>query len=93
MSQTGLTGFRMPTLGPVPSLPAKMAGMSVLPPNMANAYFGHNEQGMEGRFMMPKGEMKEENMTDSGFGASKGGSASSVVYQQMMNRMHMGPQM
>jgi WRKY transcription factor 2 len=93
MSQPGLTGFRMPTLGPVPSLPAKMAGMSVLPPNMANAYFGHNEQGMEGRFMMPKGEMKEENMTDSGFGASKGGSASSVVYQQMMNRMHMGPQM
>jgi WRKY transcription factor 2 len=93
MSQPSLTSFRMPALGPFPSLPAKMAGMPVLPPNMATAYFGHNEQRMEGRFMMPKGEMKEDIMTDGGFRASNGGSSSSVVYQQMMNRMHMGPQM
>lgn len=93
MGQPGLTGFRMPGLGPIPPLQSKMTGMPMLPPNMATAFLGHNGQGMEGRFVMPKGEMKEENMNDSGFRASNGGSTSSAVYQQMMNRMHMGPQM
>lgn len=93
MGQPGLTGFRMPGLGPVPPNMAKMTGMPMLPPNMATSYLVHNGQGMEGRFVMPKGEMKEENMNDSGFRASNGGSTSSAVYQQMMNRMHMGPQM
>ncbi|KAJ4799501.1 WRKY family transcription factor family protein [Rhynchospora pubera] len=93
MNQPGLTGFRMPNLGPVPPLPQKMTGMPVLPPNMGPAYLGHSAQGMDGRFVMPKGELKEENMTDGGFRASNGGSTSSLVYQQMMNRMHMGPHM
>eukprot|EP00262_Sarcandra_glabra_P012857 TRINITY_DN3402_c0_g1_i1.p1 TRINITY_DN3402_c0_g1~~TRINITY_DN3402_c0_g1_i1.p1 ORF type:complete len:740 (-),score=120.53 TRINITY_DN3402_c0_g1_i1:90-2309(-) len=76
MGQQGLANLAMAGLGP------GQGKMSVMP---VHSYLGQRQAG----FMMPKGEPKEEPVSDSGL-SSKGSS----VYHQIMNRgLPLGPQL
>nr|UVI62155.1 WRKY transcription factor [Rehmannia glutinosa] len=62
----------------------RLPGMPVLP------YLGHQPRPMNDMgFVMPKAEPKLEPATDSGFNSSDG----SLVYQQLMSQLPLGPQM
>ena len=80
MNQQGLANLTMAGLGPVqPKLP-------VLPfhPYLAQQQRQVNEMG----FMLPKGEPKAEPISESGLNLSNGS-----MYQQIMSRLPLGPQM
>ncbi|KAG1327328.1 putative WRKY transcription factor 2 [Cocos nucifera] len=79
MGQQSLANFAMAGLGPMASMK-----MPVLPP--VHPYLGHR-QVTESGFMIPKGEPKEEPMSESRLPMSNGGS----VYHQMMSRLPLGP--
>ncbi|KAL0399031.1 UNVERIFIED_CONTAM: putative WRKY transcription factor 2 [Sesamum radiatum] len=56
-----------------------------------NPYLGHQPRPVNdiGGYMLPKGEPKVEPVTDTGLDSSNGSS----VYQQLMSRLPLGPQM
>lgn len=80
MPQQGLAGLNMAGL-------SSMAQMKMpsLPP--MHSYMGMRQD--QGRFMMPKGEPKEEPSQDSGMNMSR----AAAVYHQMMGRLPLGPQL
>ncbi|KAF5479150.1 hypothetical protein F2P56_005646 [Juglans regia] len=80
MSQPGLSNLAMAGLGPAQ---AKVPVMPVHP------YLAQQRQASEIGFMLPKGEPKVEPMSDPGLNLSNGSS----VYQQIMSRLPLGPQM
>ena len=81
MNQPGLANLAMAGLGPgQPKLP-------VMP--VHHPYFAQQRQVNEMGFMLPKGEPKVEPLSESGLNMSNGSS----VYQQLMSRLPLGPQM
>ncbi|KAH6786215.1 hypothetical protein C2S52_005767 [Perilla frutescens var. hirtella] len=78
MNQLGLAGMGHHNQGKLPALPV-------------HPYLGHQARpGNDmARYMVPKGEPKMEPMTDGGLNSSNGSS----VYQQLMSRLPLGPQM
>ncbi|PON47184.1 WRKY domain containing protein [Parasponia andersonii] len=79
MNQPGLANLTMAGLGPAqPKLPV----LSVHP------YLAQQRQMHEMGFMLPKGEPKAEPISESGLNLSNGS-----VYQQIMSRLPLGPQM
>lgn len=79
MNQPGLANLTMAGLGPVqPKLP-------VLP---VHPYLAQQRHLNEMAFMLPKGEPKAEPISESGLNLSNGS-----VYQQIMSRLPLGPQM
>ena len=80
MNQPGLANLAMAGLGPGQ---AKLPGMPV------HQYLTQQRQVNEMGFMLPKGEPKVEPMSEPGLNLSHGSS----VYQQIMSRLPLGPQM
>ncbi|XP_011095658.1 probable WRKY transcription factor 2 [Sesamum indicum] len=79
MNQPGFPGLGLgPNQGKLPVMPV-------------NPYLGHQPRPVNdiGGYMLPKGEPKVEPVTDTGLNSSNGAS----VYQQLMNRLPLGPQM
>ncbi|KAG1363824.1 putative WRKY transcription factor 2 [Cocos nucifera] len=79
MGQQGLANLAMAGLGPVASMK-----MPVLPP--VHPFLGHH-QAAEAGFQIPKGEPKEEPISQSRLPIPNGG----PVYHQMMGRLPLGP--
>lgn len=84
MGQHSFANLGMGGFGPLG--PVKMPVMGPI-----HSYMGPNRQagGSEGGFMVPKGEPKEEPVSESGLPISSGMSA----YHQLMNRLPLGPQL
>ncbi|KAL5577734.1 hypothetical protein UlMin_019433 [Ulmus minor] len=82
MNQPGLANLGMAGLGPV-------QGKLPMVQQPVNAYLAQQRQVNEMGFMVPKGEPKVEPLSESGLNLSNG----SVVYQQLMSRLPLGPQM
>lgn len=80
MNQQGLANLAMAGLGP---------GQAKLPVIPVHQYLAQQRQVNETGFMLPKGEPKVEPMSDPGLNLSNGAS----VYQQLMRRLPLGPQM
>lgn len=81
MNQAGLASLGLAGLGP------NQGKLPVLP---VHPYLGHQPRPMNDMgYMLPKGEPKPEPVTDTGLNSSNGSS----VYQQLMNRLPLGPQM
>ncbi|KAG8386572.1 hypothetical protein BUALT_Bualt03G0162300 [Buddleja alternifolia] len=81
MNQHGLTSMGLAGLGP---------NQGKLPVFPVHPYLGHQSRPVNDMsFMLPKGELKFEPVTDSGLSSSN----SSSVYQQLMNRLPLGPHM
>ncbi|KAK8506480.1 hypothetical protein V6N12_034209 [Hibiscus sabdariffa] len=80
MNQPGLANLAMAGLGP---------GQPKLPVLPVHPYMPHQHQGNEMGFRFPKGEAKMEPMSEPGLDLSNNTS----VYQQLMSRLPLGPQM
>lgn len=80
MNQPGLANLAMAGLGP---------GQPKMPVLPLHPYMPHQRQGNEMGFRLPKGEAKMEPMSDPGLDLSNNTS----VYQQLMSRLPLGPQM
>lgn len=80
MNQPGLANLAMAGLGP---------GHTELPVLPVHPYLAQQRQVNQMGFMMPKGEPKVEPMSDPGLNLPN----SSAVYQQLMSRLPLGPQM
>lgn len=80
MNQPGLANLAMAGLGPGQ---AKLPGLPVHP------FMPHHRQINEMGFMLPKGAPKMEPVSEPGLNLSNNES----VYQQMMSRLPLGPQM
>ncbi|KAB1214982.1 putative WRKY transcription factor 2 [Morella rubra] len=80
INQPGLANMAMAGLGPM------QAKLPVLP---VHQYLAQQRQVNEMGFMLPKGEPKVEPMSEPGLNLSNGSS----VYQQIMSRLPLGPQM
>ncbi|KAK9212980.1 hypothetical protein WN943_002365 [Citrus x changshan-huyou] len=80
MHQPGLANLSMAGLGP---------GQPELPVLPVHPYLAQQRQVNEMGFMMPKGEPKVEPMSEPGLNLSN----RSAVYQQLMSRLPLGPQM
>ncbi|KAJ0965251.1 hypothetical protein J5N97_026389 [Dioscorea zingiberensis] len=83
MGQQGLNNLGISGLNMVASMK-----MPVLPP-VHHPYIGR-QQPTDPGFMIPKGEPKEEPMSDSALPMPNG---SSSLYRQMMSRLPLGPQL
>lgn len=79
MNQPGLANLAMAGIGPV------QAKLPVLP---IHPYMAQQRQGNEIGFMLPKGEPKAEPISDPNINLSN-----SSMYQQIMSRLPLGPQM
>ncbi|XP_044508836.1 probable WRKY transcription factor 2 isoform X2 [Mangifera indica] len=79
MNQPGLANLAMAGLGP---------GQAELPVLPVHPYLAQQCQVNEMGFMMPKGEPKVEPMSEPGLNLSN----RSAVYQQLMSRLPLGPQ-
>ena len=80
MNQPGLANLAMAGLGP---------GQTKLPVLPVHPFMPHQRQINEMGFMLPKGEPKREPMSEPGLNLSNNTS----VYQQIMSRLPLGPQM
>lgn len=80
MHQPGLASLAMAGLG---------TGQPELPVMPVHQYLAQQRQVNEMGFMMPKGEPKVEPMSEPGLNLSN----RSAVYQQLMSRLPLGPQM
>ncbi|GMI74112.1 WRKY DNA-binding protein 2, ARABIDOPSIS THALIANA WRKY DNA-BINDING PROTEIN 2 [Hibiscus trionum] len=80
MNQPGLANLAMAGLGP---------GQPKLPVLPLHPYMSHQRQSNEMGFRFPKGEAKMEPMSEPGLDLSNNTS----VYQQLMSRLPLGPQM
>ncbi|KAJ4725446.1 WRKY transcription factor [Melia azedarach] len=80
MNQPGLANLAMAGLGP---------GQAELPVLPVHPYLAQQRQVSEMGFMMPKGEPKMEPISEPGLNLSN----RSAVYQQLMSRLPLGPQM
>ncbi|PPR98382.1 hypothetical protein GOBAR_AA22267 [Gossypium barbadense] len=80
MNQPGLANLAMAGFGP---------GQPKMPVLPLHPYMPHQRQGNEMGFRLPKGEAKMEPMSDPGLDLSNNTS----VYQQLMSRLPLGPQM
>ncbi|KAE8672157.1 putative WRKY transcription factor 2 [Hibiscus syriacus] len=80
MNQPGLANLAMAGLGP---------GQPKFPILPVHPYMPHQQQSNEMGFRFPKGEAKMEPSTESGLDLSN----SSSVYQNLMSRLPLGPQM
>lgn len=80
MNQQGLANLAMAGLG---------HGQAKLPVMPVHPYLAQQRQVNETGFMLPKGELKAEPMSEPGLNLSNGSS----VYQRLMSRLPLGPQM
>ncbi|XP_038690829.1 probable WRKY transcription factor 2 isoform X2 [Tripterygium wilfordii] len=80
MNQPGLANLGMAGLGP---------GQSKLPVLPVRSYMASQHQVNDMGFMLPKGEPKVEPVLDPGMNLS----TNSALYQQLMSRLPLGPQM
>lgn len=80
MNQQGLTNLAMAGLGP---------GQAELPVLPLHPYLAQQRQVNDMGFMIPKGEPKMEPMSEPSLSISN----RSAVYQQLMSRLPLGPQM